>query len=184
VEQETLARKLGTTAHLSPLLMKARGVGLRTPHDFEVLAIKRGCRYYAGATVPQMETQQQPKEAVFSNVELAIALMSLAFPKSQHRLRLGAAMLAAEGNEPAKIARLAIMERVDSVVRYIADCGQRVEPENVFWQRLVALLPNAKVPAKPDVLPHLTRFVAMTGFTRNGRETVMQWIRPTGTSTT
>lgn len=49
VKPETLARRLGTTAHLSPLLMKARRLGLRVPEDLERLAVRRGCRYYEGA---------------------------------------------------------------------------------------------------------------------------------------
>lgn len=52
-----------------------------------------------------------------------------------------------------------------------------MEPVNPYWAKLLALLPESATPA-PDVLPHITRFVAMTGITRRGRETVMQWIRP------
>jgi hypothetical protein len=63
------------------------------------------------------------------------------------------------------------------VVRYIALCGRQVEPENAFWQELLRRLPELRAPTV-DTLPHITRFVAMTGVTRRGRETVMQWIRP------
>ena len=34
-------------------------------------------------------------------------------------------------------------------------------------------------PANPDILPHISRFVALSGITRNGMRNTMQWIRPT-----
>lgn len=187
METETLARKLGTTTHLSPLLMKARRAGLYTPQSLENLAVKRGCRYYDNqgtlnrlAEEPtQYRVEQGDREDQFGNEELAVALLSIVLPKSQWRLRLGAAMLAAQGNSPARIARLAIQERSEQVVSYIAQCGRQVEPENDFWDKLLAQLPNPTYQPGPDVLPHVTRFVAMTGVTRRGKETVMQWVRPT-----
>src|SRR5207249_10861146 len=96
---------------------------------------------------------------------------------SPQTLRLGAAMLSAEGDEPATIARLAIMERCQAVVRYIAEAGRKFEPQNPFWTELLELLPLTPSP-KSSVVPHPTRFVAMTGMTRRGVETVVEWIRP------
>jgi hypothetical protein len=187
VETETLARKLGTTTHLSLLLRKARRCGLSTPEDLERLAVQRGCRYYDSrggldrlAEEPaEYRATSFPAAAEFSNEELALALLSIVLPKSQWRLRLGAAMLAADGNSPERLARLAIQERAETVVSYIAECGRQVEPENPFWQELLSYLPKPAKPPAPDVLPHITRFVAMTGFTRQGKETIMQWVRPT-----
>ena len=88
-------------------------------------------------------------------------------------------MLAAQGNSPERLARLAIHDRSEQVVSYIAQCGRQVEPDNDFWDKLLALLPNPTYQPAPDVLPHITRFVAMTGVTRHGKQTIMQWIRPT-----
>ena len=187
METETLARKLGTTTHLSPLLMKARRLGFSTSESLETLAVRRGCRYYDSkgelnrlAEEPaEYRVVQRAREETLANEELAVALLSIVLPKSQWRLRLGAAMLAASGNSPARIANLAIQERTEQVVSYIAQCGHQVEPENDFWDKLLALLPNPSYQPAPDVLPHITRFVAMTGVTRHGKETIMQWIRPT-----
>ena len=184
MESETLAVRLGTTAHLSALLMKARRLGLAAPVDLERLAVSRGLRYYdshgdslkgegGASTVPEDENK-----GGLTNEELAVALLSPSALYSQQRLRMGAAMLAAEGNRPESIASLALRERCETVVRHIASCGHDVEPENPFWDKLLGLLPAGHSEPRPDALPHLTRFVAMTGITRNGVGNLKQWIRP------
>ena len=186
VNAPTLAQRLGTTPHLSPLLMKARRLGLRTPEDHERLAVRRGLRYYSQpGEIDRLKEEPTDYPVgrkdfpldVFSNEELSIALLSLSWPFSQNRLRMGAAMLAAAGVSSERLVHLARQERCESVLCHIARCGQKVEPEQSFWPALVDALSEAKT-YPPDVLPHLTRFVAMTGFTRRGKETVMQWIRP------
>ena len=113
----------------------------------------------------------------FSTAELAISLLNPALRYSPQTLRLGAAMLSALDNEPEKIARLAKWERCKSVVRYVAEAGRKFEPQNPFWTELLELLPLTP-PPKSSVVPHPTRFVAMTGITRRGVETVVEWIRP------
>jgi hypothetical protein len=183
-ETMTLAKRLGTTPHISPLLMKARNIGLKQPRDFENLAVLRGLRYYDSRgdsmkkpLVPQ-EASRLTNEIAFTNEELALALLSPAAPYSMQCLRMGAAMLAAEGNQPERIARMAIRERSEAVIRHIAQCGMETEPDNPFWKTLLDLLPIMP-PPQPDALPHLTRFVATTGLSRLGKGYMMQWIRPT-----
>jgi hypothetical protein len=173
--EETLAHRLGTTTHLSPLLMKARRLGLRAPEDLCTLAVQRGCRHYWQGSEPLMElaTQEQLKDE-----ELALALLTVAGKYDPHAIRCGAAMLGAEGNDPVVLARLTVWERSECVVRYVAECGRRYEPENPFWSALLALLHPAPAP-KPGVLPHPTRFVAMNGYERGvGKKTTTEWQRP------
>lgn len=179
MEQETLAHRLGMTVHVSALLMKAGRLGFAAPEDLERLAIARGLRYYSNPSEVAMVREESAIYRVgdLSNEELAMALLSICLPYSQQRIRMGAAMLAAEGNSPEVIAQLAVMERGERVVHYLASLGRQVEPENEFWSEILVRLPEFD-PLKPDLLPHLTRFVAMTGYTQRGRETVMQWIRP------
>jgi hypothetical protein len=170
----TLAAKLGTTTHLSPLLRKARRLGLDAD-GLEQLAISRGCDYSSGGAPvsPSSVAVEQ-----FSNGELAIALLNPALRYHPQTLRLGAAMLSAPRNSPEEIARLAKLERCETLVRYVAEAGKKFEPQNPFWSRLLEILPVTPAP-KSGVVPHPTRFVAMTGFTRRGAETVVEWIRPT-----
>jgi hypothetical protein len=113
-----------------------------------------------------------------TNEELAIALLSPSAPYSQQRLRMGAAMMAADGNSPESLARLALRERCGTVVRHIAKCGHDVEPDNPFWKCLLERVPAESTTYRTDALPHPTRFVAMTGLTRNGAGNFKQWIRP------
>jgi len=166
--------------------MKARRIGLKQPEDLEKLAVRRGLRYYDSygdsTTVDSMvdEVPRTTGNRSFSNEELSLALLSPAAPYSLQRLRMGAAMLAAEGNRPEHIARLARRERSEAIIWHIARCGLQTEPENPFWTSLLGNLPNIP-PIPSDALPHLTRFVAMTGLNRTGKGSFMQWIRPTRT---
>jgi hypothetical protein len=174
LEAPTLAAKLGTTTHLSPLLRKARGLGLDA-EGLENLAIQRGCGYYQNEAPSRLNPVSVEQ---FSNAELAIALLNPALRYHPQTLRLGAAMVSATGNLPREIARLAKMERCEALVRYVAEAGLKFEPKNSFWTELLGLLPECP-PPKASVVPHPTRFVAMTGLTPRGVETVVEWIRPT-----
>ena len=172
-EPPTLATMLGTTTHLSPLLRKARRLGLG-PTELQILAVQRGCRHYSNGSEPE---QPLAAEDDFSNEELAVALLSTALLYDPHSIRCGAAMLGAEGNDPQCLARLAIMARCVAPLRHVAEAGRHFEPDNHFWTELLSLLPATPAP-KPGVLPHPTRFVAMTGYTRHGPGLVVEWQRP------
>lgn len=173
MDTDTLAARLGTTTHLSPLLHKAKRLGLG-PRELETLAVQRGCVHYS--------TGEEPSERLTTvedlpDDELAITLLSPGLRYDPHSIRCGAAMLGAEGNCPRRLARLAVMERSVVPVRHVAEAGRRFEPQNPFWQELLDLLPPSPAP-RAGVLPHPTRFVAMTGFTRRGPGLVVEWQRP------
>jgi hypothetical protein len=169
-----MARRLGTTEHLSPLLRKARLLGLGTLGDLSQLAVQRGCRYYADGSRPQVT---DPGLALLGNDELAVALLHGGQPWSPQATRLGAAMLGAPGLSAPRVARLARMERCETVIRHVAEAGRHFEPGNPFWSDLLELLPTTSA-APEGVLPHPTRYVAMTGLTRSGRGLSAIWIRP------
>ncbi len=73
------------------------------------------------------------------------------------------------------MATLAVAENSVGVVRYIALCGSRFEPDNPFWTDLLSALPETEVDR--DHLPHPTRFVEMTGIDRGKVRTSTRWIR-------
>lgn len=86
-------------------------------------------------------------------------------------------MMGARGYDPKRLARLTRLERSEAVVREIAKAGNATEPENPLWSFLLQELPDrGSIPN--GVLPHPTRFVAMTAMTREGRGVQSRWIRP------
>ena len=179
VKSETLAHKLGTTAHLSPLLMKARRLGLHGAEDLERLAIRRGCEYY-NVNPRALALREEPglivRRADFSNAELAVALLSPNWPTSLMRQRMGAAMLSAHDIQIDELALLARQEECGGIVRYIAHCGSQVEPEHADWKVLEALLADCEYDI--DQVPHPTRFIEMTGVTRGRVGIQKHWVRP------
>jgi hypothetical protein len=179
VKNETLAQRLGTTAHLSPLLMKAKRLGLQQPEDLERLAVRRGCLYYDfNSTTSSLfeEPDVQVLRKDFTNAELAIALLSPCWPKCLNRQRIGAAMLSALDVEADTVAELAKVERCETLVSYIAKCGAEVEPENPFWKMITDQL--GSFTGDVHQMPHPTRFIEMTGITRGKIGIQKHWVRP------
>ena len=184
----TLARKLGTTEHHSLLLRKAREMGLHNAAELIGLAVARGCQHYGGGSEPVPATP--PSRETFSDEELAVALLSPCLPYSPRALRVGAQMLGSRGNHPLRLALLARRERAETVVRHIATAGRQTEPEELFWQELLAALP----PVSPfrsilptGVLPHPSRFRSETGLTTpsslfTGGDPQVTWLRPSPSS--
>jgi hypothetical protein len=156
------------------LVQKAKLWGLSDATALDVLAVGRGCWHYRH---PEMPNPPRVPDSQFTNAELAIALLSPNLPYSPHTIRLGAAMLGAAGNRATELVRLAKTEGCESVVRYIAKAGLRFEPDNPLWGDLVTKLEYTAEPEE-GILPHPTRFVSMTGFTRAGPGKVTIWIRP------
>lgn len=170
----TLAEKIGALARPSALLEKAARLGLSDATALEELAVARGCRHYGQAGQPP---SPGVSEFLFSNEELAIALLSPGLPYSPRTIRLGAAMLGADGNTPERLAILASSEGSEIPVRYVANAALMFESNNPFWSDLLARLTCTVEP--PDgVFPHPTRFVEMTGIDRGKVGRLTRWIRP------
>ena len=164
----TLATKLGTTTHLSPLLHKARRLGL-DGEKLQILAVQRGCDHYRTGDEPETPLAS---ESALSNEELAIALLCVALPYDPRSIRCGAAMLGADGNSPEMLVRQTILERSEMPVRYVALAGRKFEPENPFWSKLLSLLPDVSIRDK-GAFPDPAHFVSPSG-----SETTSRWIRP------
>ena len=179
VKTETLAQRVGATAHVSPLLMKARRLGLRTPEDLERLAVRRGFTYYDVDNTAS-SLKEEPGTAVsredFSNAELAVALLSPCWPASLLRQRIGAAMLSAPDVKVNALGELAEAENCAALVSYIAKCGADVEPENPYWMAISDRL--GQFEGDVHQMPHPTRFIEMTGITRGKIGIQKHWVRP------
>ena len=169
----TLGEKLGFAPGTSRLLEKARSLGLGSGELLESLGVARGCRHYS---LPS-DTEVELSEEAFSNEELAIALLSPELPYSPRGIRIAANLVGAVGNRPRDLADLATSERAVEQLRYIANAGHSFEPQHSFWPDLLSFLPESRV-LETGVMPHPTRFVSMTGMTRNGVEKVIVWLRP------
>lgn len=174
MQPETLAKKLGTTTHLSALRREALRLGLSSDADLVEEAIARGCFHYMQSSAPPI---QKISEEQFSNEKLALALLTIANPYDPQMIRVGAMMLGADGNDPKVLAQYAIWERSESVVRAIAEQALRYEPENPFWSNLLNALPDSPQ-VRDGVLPHHTRFVSMPGLIGPGKTGKTVWLRP------
>ena len=156
----------------SPVLDRARGLGLSVPLDLERLAIARGCEYYER----QLDLRHSPLDEVpLSNAELAVALINPSLNPQAREIRLAAALLGAVKDSAADVAALAQEEKCVEVVRYIASCGHHFEPGNAFWRALLDSLPDLRIDV--EHLPHPTRFVEMTGIDRGKVGVFTRWIR-------
>ncbi len=163
----------------SPLLDKAEQLGLNAPEDLEALAVLRGCRYYDVRNEGEQlrkELRLQISADRFSNTELAVALLSPVLPESLLRQRMGSAMLSARDVDPAELADLAESEGCAGLVRYIAECGKDVEPEEVFWRSLLREIISQ--PYDETKVPHPTRLFEMTGISRGHVGIQKRWLRP------
>ena len=174
VAKPTLAEKLGMTCHVSPLLLKLKWHGLTSPEEIGAAAIDRGCWHYA----PFANGLHRDAPGI-SDEELAIALLSPCHPYEPMLIRIGSQMLSGGTSDPRELARLAIMERCEPVIRYIAECGRKTEPELTFWQTILDGLPPGK-PLPEGIMPHISRFRSEFGVTNplHPATPKVTWLRP------
>lgn len=177
--KRTLAEHLGSTPHLSPLLHKARRLGLSAPEDLLWLAVHRGCTHY---TPPDYDADRvcEPGRARLSDLELAIALCSAAQQYDPVLVRCAAQLLGVKSISAAALVRLARMERCEAVIRHIALAAEQVDAgREAFWREVLQQLPG-RAALRPGVLPHSSRFMVQTGITGPKRATAPRrvWLRP------
>jgi hypothetical protein len=177
--KRTLAEHLGSTPHLSPLLRKARRLGLSTPEDLLWLAVHRGCTHYMPPDY-DADRVREPGRGRLSDLELAIALCSGAQQYNPVLVRCAAQLLGADGVSAAALARLARMERCETVIRHIAGAAEQVDAgRETFWREVLQQLPVGPAP-RAGVLPHSSRFMVQTGITGPKRAASPRrvWLRP------
>jgi hypothetical protein len=179
IPPETLDRRLGTISHLSPLRAKLRRLGIGDASCLLALAVERGCRHYR-PYVEAIEAKAPPvPRAQLGDEEVCIALILGSWNYDPVMIRAAAQLLAGASIRVELLARLAVQERCETVLGYLAGCGERTEPANPFWKRLLEKLPPFP-PACPGALPHPSRFRSETGIVNPRRPDTprVQWLRP------
>lgn len=170
----TLAQTLETTTPVSPLLRKARRLGICTVDDMIHLSAARGCGHYRPEHQPAAVNTQA---ATLGDDELTILLIVGENAYEPTAIRCAAQLARSPRIQPDKLARLAVMEKCERVLTHIARAGVNHDPEGSrFWRDLLDRLPGT--PARQEsALPHWTRFVSMPGIQRSGIAPTL-WLTP------
>ena len=172
-----VANTYGGTAHLSPLLRKARRLGLATPKALLHLAVKRGCDHYT-PTDYDGRAVDDPGLVALSDAELGMALISGAQEYDPQWMRCAAQLLSRPGLNTSDLVRLALMERCAPVLRYIGVQAMQWDAgREAFWAEVLAGLP-AGMAAPAGVWPHPSRFMTQAGYRRGGGQALPVWLRP------
>jgi hypothetical protein len=171
-----LAQRLGDTVHVSPLLHKICQVS-SCPEDrvgewLLKSAVQRGASHYER----DFPEDLPPDQADLSDEELAVALCLGQHPYNSTFLRAAAQLLSSPRTNAPKLARLAVMERVEPVLFHIATLAARFAPEMQPWSYLLRHLPR-RLSCPPDALPHWSRFVSQTGVTSFAGGPDIKWLR-------
>ena len=162
----TLASKLGDTAHISGLairLARLSGAGNRLPEWLLKAALQRGAKHYQREFDPSLP----PDNPAVSDEEIGVALCLGQMPGEPWLIRAAAQLLSSTRVNPQRLARLAVMERVEPVLLHIAAACERVDAALEPWATLRKEL-HPRRAVRTDALPHWTRFAILPGLTREG----------------
>ena len=170
-----LATVLGETRSVSPLLRRARALGVGTLPELLALAVARGCRHYAVEARPAV---CDPGREALPDEDLAILLLLGEHSFEPMAIRCAAQLLGGPGVDAGRLATLAQRERCTRVLAHIAQAGaEHDEVAPAFWSDLVVRIGPVQ-PVPEGTLPHWTRFVSLSGAQRHSRRQVSVWLRP------
>ncbi len=110
-----------------------------------------------------------------SDEELGVALCLGQHPYNSVYIRAAGQLLSSPHTNATRLAKLAVMERVESVLFHIAAVAARFAPGSHPWSYLLRQLPQRVAPPA-DVLPHWSRFVSQTGVTPLGGGLDIKWL--------
>ena len=171
----SLAKKLGETAHVSPLLRRVRHVsGCAEDKVGDWLlksAIERGAVHYQR----EFSDQLPPDNPVLSEEEIGVALCLGELTYEAARIRAAAQLLSSPHVNAPRLVRLAVMERVEPVLLHIAHVAARFAPELEPWVYLREHL-SSRRSVSAGVLPHWSRFVSQTGVTAFNGGPRIDWL--------
>ncbi len=170
----TLARKMGTPAHVSGLairLARVTGAGDHLPEWLLKTAVERGAAHYRREFDPALP----PDDPAISGEEIGVALCLGELPYQLDNLRAAAQLLSSPRVDAARLCRLAVRERCEPVLRHVAAVAERFAPALEPWAYVRQHLPARIVP-RTDALPHWTRLVSHTGVTMRGGPPETRWL--------
>jgi hypothetical protein len=175
-ETVTLARCLGEPTHRSLQQRKLERRGIRTTEELVALAVQRGCtQYQNGIQVPVVPESELPNES------LAALMLSASQPYNPRLIRAGAQLISDPAIHLKKLLFEAAKERALLLLAYIARCGQKAEPDNLFWRWLIRETeanPRHRKPIAPGLLPHPSRFTLQMGYRSRRKCAFTVWLRP------
>jgi len=134
-------------------------------------AVRRGASHYER----DFPSDLRPDNSDLSHEELAVALCLGQHPYNSVYIRAAAQLLSSAHSDARRLARLAVMERVEPVLLYIATIAERFAPKAQPWSHLLGHLPRRRS-CSPDALPHWSRFVSQTGVTAFGGGPEIKWL--------
>lgn len=167
----TLAQRLGDTAHVSGLairLARESGAGERLPEWLHKVAVGRGVKHHQR----DFDAGLPPDNPGISDEEIGVAMRLGQMPDNPWLVRAAAQLLSSPKIDPARLALLAEMERVEPVVLHIAAAAERVDAGAESWATLREML-HPRRTARPDVLPQWL----LPHFAKCGNNTVTSTLR-------
>ena len=135
-------------------------------------AVGRGASHYER----DFPTDLPPDHPELSDEELGVALCLGQHPYNSAYIRAAAQLLSSPTIDSARLAKLAVMERVEPVLVYIATVAASFSPEEQPWAYLRQHLPQ-RIACPKDALPHWSRFVSQTGVTAPSGGPDIKWLR-------
>ena len=135
-------------------------------------AVQRGASHYERPFASDLP----PDNSGLSNEEVAVALCLGQHPYNSAFIRAAAQLVSSPQTNAPRLARLAVMERVEPVLLDIAKVAARFAPAEEPWSYLLRHLPQ-RLSCSPGALPHWSRFVSQTGVTPFGGGPEIKWLR-------
>ena len=172
----TLNQSLHQTSHQSPLVRKAARHGLYDVESLIHLAVLRGCRHYQNTVSDR--SVYDPGQGALSDDELSILLLHGNYRYEPMAVRCAAQLLKSAFISPSHVAFLAIQERCEIPLRYIASHAMEHDLEDLSrWGEMLDTLGGECENPIRGVLPHVSRFMINPGIHR-GKIISAQWLQP------
>lgn len=148
-------------------MRKARRLGFDDIDLLIQLSVRRGCRHYQQNGTPS--DIQEPSFSKLSQDELVVLLLHGNNRNEPMAIRCAAQLLKSQFISPIKVTALAIQERCETPLKYIAQQGLKHDPEgHDLWITILNALGDRGTSPQEGKLPHPSRFMINPGIQRGG----------------